>query len=352
MIKNIIYIVFVVFLSGCGDDTPDSVTTDDGVIADTELSLNTVASETPNVVTWVGREAMKSRNGESMGYGAILNPNSSKLIIFLDGGGACYNPITCSSNRSSYDENDFTLEIATQNALIANRTSSNNQFKDWNFVFVPYATGDVHSGSNTSANVPFNGPSNQTMVGYNNTNVVLNDLKSYFDSASIPLTEIVFSGSSAGGYGTLLNTIQLANVFGTTLQTTVLVDSGQVFTNDNILTTCLNSQWTDLWLLENAFPNDLDSVVTSTYDFDIQKIYDYLAIKYPTFNFGFLSSYQDEVIRGFYSFGQNNCPQIPSGFVTGTTFKNGLLDLKTSVLDNHSNWKVFYNNGNFHIALH
>lgn len=354
-IKSLFIVLVLCFSYSCSNN--DSNTDSDDNIDDEletptlELSLSEIAQDSPNEITWVPRADMRSRNGDSMGYGVILNPNSSKVFIFLDGGGACYNPTTCSGNRDSYTENDFNEDFTNLNALIINRTSANNQFRDWNFIFIPYATGDVHSGSNASANVPFNGPTNQLMTGYNNVTLVLNDIKNYFDNGSVQLDEIVFSGSSAGGYGTLFNCPQFADIFGTEMQTTVLIDSGQLFLNDTILTPCLEDQWSNLWNWENTFPADFNTLVTGTYNYDAQQMYEYVAEKYPNFNFGFLSYYEDEVIRGFYSFGQDNCPAFPDQLLDGAIFKSGLLDLKESVLDTYDNWKVFYANGNSHTFL-
>lgn len=348
------YILFISLFFTCNSDNTNIIVQEEEEEEEEVIilsELQTIALENPNEPTWVAKENMKSRNGDTMGYGVILNPNSDKLLISLDGGGACYNPITCNGNLDAYTAANFENDFSVTNALIFNRNATENQFKDWNVVFIPYATGDVHSGSNPSANVPFNGPTAQVMTGYNNITIVLNDLKTYFDTLSNPLTEAVFSGSSAGGFGTLFNTTQFATIFGTNIQATILVDSGQLFLGTDILTSCLETQWQDLWLLYNNFPADLNTVVPNGYDFDIQKIYDYLAITYPNFNFGFLSTYEDQVIRGYYSFGLNNCPALPTQLVSGITFKNGLLDLKTNVFDTHNNWKVFYTNGISHTFL-
>jgi len=176
-----------IFIS-CNKDTSASE-----VLLNEKLTLLEIVNSTPNEATWVSKTQMKSRNGESMGYGVILNPNSTKLVVFLDGGGACFNGLTCSQNPDSYSKEDFLKGIVSNKSLLINRSSNENQFKDWNLVFVPYATGDVHSGTNSSGNVPNNGPKNQSMVGFNNFTIVLEDLKGYFDSNGT-ITELVFMG--------------------------------------------------------------------------------------------------------------------------------------------------------------
>jgi hypothetical protein len=298
----------------------------------------------------VPREDMKSRNGDDMGYGALLNPGSDKLLIFLDGGGACFNELTCSFNLSSFTEDNFFSRINNETSLLIDQNNPNNQFAGWNFIFVPYATGDVHSGTNSSVQVPNDGPENQVMVGKNNITVVLNDLKAYFE-ANTDLSEVVLAGSSAGGFGVMPNYFQLKEILASNIPTTAIVDAGQLFLDNTLLTPCLVNEWESLWNISGSFPSDLDTIVQNAYDYDIQKVYEYSSLKYPEDNFGFLSYYEDSTNTFFYGFGQNDCAYPPSGPVSGSSFKNGLLDLQNNLLNNLSNWKVFFKNGNTHVFL-
>ena len=347
MKKLFLFLFSISIFISCNKDTSASE-----VLLNEKLTLLEIVNSTPNEATWVSRTQMKSRNGESMGYGVILNPNSTKLVVFLGGGGACFNGLTCSQNPDSYSKEDFLKGIVSNKSLLINRSSNENQFKDWNLVFVPYATGDVHSGTNSSGNVPNNGPKNQNMVGFNNFTIVLEDLKGYFDSNGT-ITELVFMGSSAGGYGVLSNTFQLTDILAKNIPTTVIVDAAPVFMDKSILSPCLFDIWNSdsLWNINSAYPKDLDETVQSDYEFDIQKLYEYLSLKLPNVNFGLLSYYGDTVIRSFYSFGQNDCTYPPTSSISNNNFKIGLLDLKTTVLDDLKNWKVFYANGMGHTFL-
>lgn len=344
MKKLLISLFISVFIMACSDD--DTVITPES----NELALQQVAEDTPNTAVWVAREDMKSRNGDDMGYGALLNPNSDKLLIFLDGGGACFNELTCAFNLSSFNEEDFNDRINSETSLILNRNNPENQFAEWNFIFVPYATGDVHAGSNASAQVPNGGPNGQAMLGRNNITIILNDLKTYFDNNG-GLSEVVLAGSSAGGFGVMPNYFQLKSILATNVPTTAIVDAGQVFLDNSLLTTCLVNQWESLWNISDSFPSDINTIVQNDYHYDIQKVYEYSSLKYPEDNFGFLSYYEDGTNTFFYGFGQNECAYPPAGPVSGASFKNGLLDLQNDLLGNLSNWKVFYKNGTSHVFL-
>lgn len=345
-LKRIVLILLLLSsVFACNDD-------DDVVIIEEtgELNLQTVANTNANEAVWIPREAMKSRNGEAMGYGALLNPMSDKILIFLDGGGACFNGLTCAFNLDSFSEEDFYQRLSSENSLLLNRDNEANQFKDWNVIFVPYATGDVHVGSNANASIANGGPQNQTMVGATNFTIILNDLSTYFDT-NAGLSEIVFAGSSAGGFGVLPNYFKLKETLGQNVPTTAIVDAGQIFMNADLLTSCLVENWENSWNISLSLPPDLDAVVQNNYEFDIQKVYEYSSLRYPEDNFGFLSYYEDGTNTFFYGFGQNDCNYPPSGPVSGVDFKEGLIDLQNSVLANLENWKVFYKTGTSHTFL-
>lgn len=344
MKKKLILVCFSLWFISCSEDDP-IIIEEEG-----ELTLQKVATDSADIAVWIPRDAMKSRNADAMGYGALLNPNSNKLLIFLDGGGACFNGITCNFNLNRFSELDFYNRVSTENSLLLNRESDANQFKDWNFIFVPYATGDVHVGQNPSVDIPNGGPTGQAMVGANNFTVILNDLNEYFDNNG-GLSEIVFAGSSAGGFGVMPNYFQLKTILADNVTTTTIVDAGQIFMDETLLTPCLVQEWESIWDISASLPDDLNTIVQNTYDYDIQKVYEYSALKYPEDNFGFLSYYEDGTNIFFYSFGKDNCSYPPLNPVTGAEFKSGLLDLKSNVLDGLDNWKVFYKTGTSHTFL-
>lgn len=344
MKKIALILLLGLLYASCSDDDTNTIPENN------EPTLQDIAASNPNTAVWVPREDMKSRNGDDMGYGALLNPNSDKLLIFLDGGGACFNELTCAFNLSTFDEEDFNDRIDNETSLLLNRNNPTNQFAEWNFVFVPYATGDVHSGNNNLAQVPNGGPNGQAMVGRNNITIILNDLKTYFDNNG-GLSEVVLAGSSAGGFGVLPNYFQLKSILAANVPTTAIVDAGQIFLDQTLLTPCLVNEWESLWNISGSFPSDLNTIIQNDYDYDIQKVYEYSSLKYPEDNFGFLSYYEDGTNTFFYGFGQNDCAYPPAGPVSGASFKNGLLDLQNNLLDNLSNWKVFYKNGDTHVFL-
>ena len=100
--------------------------------------------------TWVDEPKALCRDGSATGFGVRLNPNSDKLLIYFQGGGACFNSATCGANPANFNSGTFALAVlAGGQQGIFNASDSANPFRDWNAVFIPYCTGDVHAGAAT-----------------------------------------------------------------------------------------------------------------------------------------------------------------------------------------------------------
>jgi len=282
---------------------------------------------------------MLCRNGSGTGIGAKLNKKSTKLLIYLAGGGSCFNDPTCIANLNTFGSLSFEgwkraglqLGIFDQGAVL-------NPFKGWNCIYIPYCTGDVHSGTNRNAEVSFF-YRNQRMIGYNNISLVLEELKTYYGNS---LDEVLLTGSSAGGFGTLINADQFIKTF-PTAKATVLDDSGPILIDEKVQPSCLDRR------LEGVFkvniPDDFDEYTSGKYQTDMKSIYEYLGNKYPDVQFGLVSALEDIVIREFYGYGANNCANTPIPTrVPAADYKAALYQLRDSVLSQYPNWSTCYFN--------
>lgn len=241
---------FIFLLSAC--KTNDDL----GMVSHEPSPDNPLITIADNELQWhyIAKDNMFSRDGNTTGYLANLNPNSSKIVIYLVGGGACFNAVTCANNPNNFDAEAgmfATNQLNTQPFGLNDRNDNDNLFRDWNQIIIPYSTGDVHSGTNADADVPNGGPQNQKMTGYTNFTKVANDLLDFYGANGI--TEFVVTGSSAGGFGTYLNFIQIAERF-PNAQMTGLVDAGPMFLDEVVWQDCLGETWTNLWNFEIMIP--------------------------------------------------------------------------------------------------
>ncbi|MCP4437431.1 MAG: hypothetical protein GY810_00505 [Aureispira sp.] len=283
---------------------------------------------------------MICRGGTETGIGIRLNNSSNKILIYLEGGGGCFNKTTCTVNPSFYNKTSFDAIKGIELGMgIFKKSNDNNPFKDWNCIYVPYCTGDVHSGTRTNVDIGW-GIVRQQMVGHNNVSLVLAELVKQFPDAD----EVFLTGSSAGGYGTLVNADQVIEAF-PDAKVTIMDDSGPIIIDETAHPRCLDSIW------ETTFgfriPNDYSTYTTTQYTTDFKSIYEYLSKKHPDVEFGLVTYLEDLVIREFYGYGSQNCKTtegIPAP-VSGAAYKNGLIHLRDSVMQSLPNWKTYYIKG-------
>lgn len=120
---------------------------------------------------------------------------SDNLLIFLNGGGACWFGQICNPASPTFIPFANLGHNATVEQVgIFDLENAENPFSDYAMVFVPYCTGDVHLG-NSVTEYPLG---NQTITvahnGYHNVMSVMNWVFENFESP-----ELVFvTGSSAG----------------------------------------------------------------------------------------------------------------------------------------------------------
>ena len=120
----------------------------------------------PSGWNFYGSDGAICRDGSPAGFYVRYNPSSTKLMIYLEGGGVCLSPHFCDHNPKNMNEvfpggslngESFAGSLMTQAGLqapytdgIFDNTNSANPFQNWNQVYIPYCTGDAHAGTITS----------------------------------------------------------------------------------------------------------------------------------------------------------------------------------------------------------
>lgn len=191
-------------------------------------------------------DGARCRNGSNAGV-TVRRPAqpSSRVVIYLQGGGACFNTQTCLPmvNPDSIAES----RRAPVEQGIFDSTRADNPLRDWNVVYVPYCTGDFHMGDNV-ASVPF-GPSNQLFVGRKNLALILPSVV-----ATFPGTEkVLITGSSAGGAGATASVAPIKRAFAASAPELYLINdagpllsAGDNFFND-YAPVAVQTKWKNLW---------------------------------------------------------------------------------------------------------
>lgn len=129
---------------------------------------------------------------------------TNNLLIYYQGGGACWNRVTC-GDLFTFDSTVDPAGSDNPNNVVspagfANLSDPRNPFRDWHIVFVPYCTGDLHFGD---ADRVYVGSSDVLVFhrGYHNARVVEKWAREHFVNPD----EVFVAGTSAGAYGAFFN---------------------------------------------------------------------------------------------------------------------------------------------------
>jgi len=140
---------------------------------------------------------------------------SKNLVVFFEGGGACWDNLTCTFPIGAGlppQAPQFYVPAISPQANPANfegifkLDNPENPVRDWSFVYIPYCTGDIHMGSATKTYSNAGNPNVPATFaiqhrGFDNFMVVLDWITKNFDGPK----NILVTGSSAGGYGASAN---------------------------------------------------------------------------------------------------------------------------------------------------
>lgn len=284
-------------LTACGTTpltTDDGgTTTDAGIDAGSTAPIDAGVPINVPAETWSWVEFPDSAcgNGAPTGIGVNLTGRSQDILIYLEGGGACWNALTCYTVASAinistgYNQASFSTENIIKAPLFS-RTDATNPFRDATYVFVPYCTGDLHSGDAVQT---YDGsqPTKQTFhKGARNLEAFLHRL-----TATLPGAQRVWlSGSSAGGYGAQIQYHRVAAAW-PQAQVHVLADGAQVIQPAGTL-------WHDMAVAWNLqAPPGCAACGT-----DFTALNDYNFTTWPTRRFALLAADQDKTLRTYFNY--------------------------------------------------
>jgi hypothetical protein len=127
-----------------------------------------------------------------------------RLLIYFQGGGACWDWVSCSGMFDPSVERDEPHAFRG----IFNRDEPRNPFRSYGAVFVSYCTADVHVGD---ATVTYGGEDGRPIShrGYRNASAVLE----WVEGRRLRPRTVVVTGTSAGAYGALFYMRPMARLF-------------------------------------------------------------------------------------------------------------------------------------------
>jgi len=279
-------------------------------------------------------------NDTPTGIAVNFTSASNDLIIFLEGGNACFNLLSCAvtANPNGYTATNFETDKPTVSAAPLFTRADPNPLKNYNYVFVPYCTGDVHGGDAQNVMV---GNKPRNFHGYKNITEYLKRITATFPTPG----KVILAGQSAGGFGAAYNYDQVSRAFGASVKVTMIDDSGPPMGTD-FVPQCLQKVFSDTWGLAKTAPVGCIDCAPADGVF-MEPLVNYITTTYADRNLGLISSTEDKTISQFWGYGNNDCadltgapPPYPPAEYTA-----GLADLRDRIAGPDANFFTYYIDG-------
>lgn len=177
---------------------------------------------------WKHIPETRCADGRPTGFG--LRGTGDDLMVYLAGGGACWDAATCYgldlawNVTTGYGDASFAVEPMRLGAIF-------ELFPKATQVFVPYCTGDLHSGTATRTHV----------VDLPTHHVGAKNLAAILARLPVPKGRVFVVGTSAGGFGAQLQAGRFVEAF-PGREVLVLADSAPMVARQEQL-----DAWTKAW---------------------------------------------------------------------------------------------------------
>ena len=187
-------------LASCGGD--DSASSTDTAVSSTEAPVVETNAPEPTdapvvAPTWETVDAPSDcmcADGSAFHF-YLREASPTKVLFYLEGGGACFSGDMCKPGSGTYSETISPVSKLEDSPGIFDFDNPENPFADYSVVYVPYCTGDVHAGNITKDYG--NGVVTQHK-GFVNASNALDTMIKRFPNT----TQLVVAGSSAGSFPT------------------------------------------------------------------------------------------------------------------------------------------------------
>ncbi len=173
-------------------------------------------------------------NGSQYKFFVNYSDQTDNLVVVFEPGGACWDYPSCtgaSGIRGAANPDglrDDHYELAPFISPFLQREDPTSPTASWNMVYVPYCTGDVHTGNNviTYTDEDGDGPD---VVFHHNGHANVQAVIGWIDQQFTHVPKLLATGCSAGGAGSITNYYFLRNGVRAAQRGYLINDSGPIF---------------------------------------------------------------------------------------------------------------------------
>jgi hypothetical protein len=273
-------------------------------------------------------------NGTPYRFFVNRTPLSKNVVLMYEGGGACWDQQAClgvghlaAANPDGIPPDYLRQLNSAMFGLVTPFSSRNNpaqpvQTQSWNIVYVPYCTGDVHSGNKVVVydDSDATQPRTQYHRGYINARGVAQWLR---DKLGQP-EDLLLTGFSAGGVGSTVTYGIVRDALQPTGRVSLIADSGPLMqaptsgTPELYPSLPLHTKIRDAWGLDG--PDGLvtlyGNLLPAFQSDNLGSVNAALAMKYPADRFTYLTFQSDTNFSAFsYEKFYDDIRNAPNDFV-------------------------------------
>lgn len=163
---------------------------------------------------------------------ANFSAKSDNLVVVFEPGGACWDYDSCTGKngiRGAANVKglpDDHWRFAPIISPFLSRFAEESPTRDWNMIYVPYCTGDVHTGNRV---VTYQSAGNPDVTFHHRGHAAVEQVVAWIDESFTHVPKLLVTGCSAGGVGSLVNYRFLRNGIRAIERSYLLDDSGPVF---------------------------------------------------------------------------------------------------------------------------
>ena len=156
------------------------------------------------------------------------------LVVVFEPGGACWDYPSCTgaagirgaANVDGLPDDHW--ELAPFVSPFLQRADETSPTRDWNLVYVPYCTGDVHTGNNV---ITYSDPEGMgpDVTFHHSGHANVQKVTEWIDANFTHVPRMLITGCSAGGAGAITNYYFMRNGIAAADRSYLLDDSGPIF---------------------------------------------------------------------------------------------------------------------------
>ena len=172
-------------------------------------------------------------NNSQYKFWVNFSAKSDNLVVVLEPGGACWDYDSCTgangirgaANVDGLPDDHY--KLAGFISPFLNRDSDEVPTTTWNYVYIPYCTGDVHTGNAVSTYLDDTGT--KTVEFHHDGHEATEAVVSWLDENFTHVPKLFVTGCSAGGAGSVVNYHFLRKGLHAVEKGYMLDDSGPIF---------------------------------------------------------------------------------------------------------------------------